>query len=60
MGQIFANAITRDGELADWSPFFLVFRATHPSNAERIRFANTYHPWDQGQPLSYGNVCKPG
>ena len=47
MGQIFANAVTRDGELSDWSPFFLVFRATHPSNAERIRFSNTYHPWDR-------------
>jgi len=41
---IFANKITRDGELSDWSTFFLIFRATHPSNADRIRFSNYYHP----------------
>jgi Zn-dependent protease with chaperone function len=39
----------------DW--FRLVFRATHPSPAERIRFANTYHPWSEGKPLRYGDVC---
>ena len=42
----------------DWDTFFLIFQATHPSCAERIRFANNYKPWEQGAPLVYGNVCK--
>jgi STE24 endopeptidase len=41
----------------DWDTFFLVFEATHPSNAVRINFANTYKPWEQGKSLVYGNVC---
>jgi STE24 endopeptidase len=59
MAEIFANEIARDGEPADSDTFFLVFRASHPSRAERIRFANDYHPWEDGKPLVYGNVCKP-
>ena len=42
----------------DWGTFFLVFEATHPSIRERIEFANTYKPWEQGTPLMYGAVCK--
>ncbi len=41
----------------DW--FFLTFRATHPSLAERIAFANDYKPWEKGEKLVYGDVCKP-
>lgn len=41
----------------DW--FFYLFRATHPSLGDRIRFANTYRPWETGQPLVYGDVCAP-
>lgn len=29
------------------------FRATHPSIADRIEFANTYHPWTAGRPSRY-------
>jgi len=43
----------------EWDAFFLTFRATHPSAGERICFANTYKPWEQGVPLAYGDVCKP-
>ena len=43
----------------EWDTFFLIFQATHPSVAQRIEFANTYKPWEQGNPLVYGNVCKP-
>jgi STE24 endopeptidase len=57
MGELFSNYITRDHEVADWDTFFRIFRATHPSNAERIRFANTYHPWVEGKPLVYGYIC---
>jgi Zn-dependent protease with chaperone function len=59
MGELFANEITRHDELADWDTFFLIFRATHPSNADRVGFANAYQPWEQGQPLVYGDVCRP-
>jgi STE24 endopeptidase len=41
----------------DWGTFFLIFQATHPSIRERIEFANSYKPWEQGAPLVYGNVC---
>jgi STE24 endopeptidase len=29
---------------------YKIFRASHPSAGERIDFANTYHPWRNGQP----------
>jgi STE24 endopeptidase len=46
-------------ELApDWGTFFLIFQARHPSIRERIEFANSYKPWEQGAQLVYGNVCK--
>jgi hypothetical protein len=41
-----------------WDTFFLISQATHPSVAQRIEFANSYRPWEQGIPLVYGNVCK--
>jgi Zn-dependent protease with chaperone function len=43
---------------ADYDWFFETFRATHPSLAERIRFANDYKPWEKGEKLVYGDVCK--
>lgn len=42
----------------DWDIFYLIFRADHPSIRVRIKFANSYKPWEQGAPLVYGNVCK--
>ncbi len=29
------------------------FRLDHPSLGDRITFANTYHPWDEGKPGRY-------
>jgi STE24 endopeptidase len=58
MAQIEANYIARDHDSPDWDTFSLIFRATHPSDADRIRFANSYHPWAEGQPLVYGDVCR--
>lgn len=52
-----AAYITRGHNAPDWDTFFLIFRATHPSDGDRIRFANAYKPWEQGKPLVYGNVC---
>jgi STE24 endopeptidase len=43
----------------EYDPFFYYFRATHPSLGDRIRFANEYKPWEKGEPLVYGNICKP-
>ncbi|HEX3674430.1 MAG TPA: M48 family metalloprotease [Rhizomicrobium sp.] len=58
LAQIEAAYITRDHDSPDWDTFFLIFRATHPSDADRIRFANDYHPWEEGKPLVYGDVCR--
>jgi len=42
-------------------PHWLVrlWRASHPTLGERIDFCNEYRPWEQGQPLQYGNLFKP-
>jgi len=56
---VFARDASSGDVAADWDTFFLIFQATHPSVAQRIEFANTYKPWEQGKPLVYGNVCKP-
>jgi len=37
---------------------YTLFRASHPSLAERIEFANDYRPWEKGQPLRYGDLFK--
>ena len=58
MAEMEVQYIKRDHVTPEWDMFFLIFRATHPSNGERIRFANIYHPWLEGQPLVYGNVCR--
>jgi Zn-dependent protease with chaperone function/catechol 2,3-dioxygenase-like lactoylglutathione lyase family enzyme len=55
---LFAGWITKDGAVADYDLFFKLFRQTHPSLAERIRFANTYRPWEKNEPLVYGSVCR--
>jgi Zn-dependent protease with chaperone function len=35
--------------------FYTIFLGSHPSLADRIEFANTYHPWTTGAPLVYGD-----
>ena len=39
-------------------PLYMLLRASHPSLAERIEFANDYRPWEQGEPLRYGSLFK--
>jgi Zn-dependent protease with chaperone function len=39
--------------------FYTLWRGSHPSLASRIEFANTYHPWLDGQPLRYGAYFRP-
>jgi Zn-dependent protease with chaperone function len=43
-----ALAVPRPG------PLYVLWRASHPPLGERIDFANTYHPWREGAPLTYG------
>jgi STE24 endopeptidase len=38
----------------DPTPFYRVFRASHPSLGDRIRFCNAYRPWERGEPLVHG------
>jgi STE24 endopeptidase len=45
--------------VVDYYWFFEVFRANHPSDAERIRLANTWRPWESGQASRYDSVCDP-
>jgi Zn-dependent protease with chaperone function len=42
------------------SPFETLWRATHPSIGERIKYCNDYHPWTEGQPLLFGAYFRPG
>ncbi len=57
-----ASAFVRlqDENLANPRPSFLhmLRRGSHPSIGERIDFANSYRPWDAGQPLRYGRLFR--
>jgi Zn-dependent protease with chaperone function len=35
-----------------------VFFDTHPSQADRVRFGDSYRPWELGRPGVYDRVCK--
>jgi STE24 endopeptidase len=50
----------QEDNLANPRPHWLVrlFRASHPTLAERIEFANTYRPWETGQPLTYEHLLR--
>jgi len=47
--------------LANPDPGWLykLWRLSHPSLAERIRFCNEYKPWETGQPLKYEKYIRP-
>jgi STE24 endopeptidase len=40
----------------DPGPLYRFWRAWHPVLADRIRFANTYRPWEMGKALKYGGL----
>ena len=46
--------------LANPNPAWLikVFEYSHPTLGERIEFANTYRPWEHGEPLVYESHFK--
>ncbi len=56
--ELFAGWAKGDTQPADFNTFFQLFRQTHPSLGDRIRFANNYKPWEKGEPLAYGEVCR--
>lgn len=37
---------------------YKIFRESHPPLGERIDFANSYRPWETGQPLKYGHLFR--
>jgi Zn-dependent protease with chaperone function len=39
-------------------PLYQLWRSRHPPIAERIEFANTYRPWETGQPLTYADYFR--
>jgi Zn-dependent protease with chaperone function len=56
---LFAGSATQHRRTVEWDTFQIIFYANHPSDGDRIRFANSYQPWAQGKPLVYGDICKP-
>jgi len=50
----------QEDNLGNPRPHWLVklWRASHPTLAERIEFCNTYKPWEQGQPLAFQHLFK--
>ena len=46
--------------LANPNPAWLIkiFEYSHPTLGERIEFANTYRPWEHGEPLAYESQFK--
>jgi STE24 endopeptidase len=56
---MFAGFATHHLRTPEWDWFQRIFRASHPSDGDRIRFANSYRPWVEGKPLVYAGVCKP-
>jgi Zn-dependent protease with chaperone function len=51
--QMLASWASDKNRVTEWSAFFKLFRASHPSDVTRIQFSNTYHPWLEGKPLVY-------
>jgi Zn-dependent protease with chaperone function len=57
-GEMLSHYAAGKGRVPEYSTFFALFRATHPSDAERIRLSNTYRPWVTGEPLRYSSDFK--
>jgi STE24 endopeptidase len=45
-------------KLNEYYWFYRIWRANHPSQADRVRLAYDYRPWRSGGRLVYGNVCR--
>ncbi len=44
-------------KLNEYYWFYRIWRANHPSQADRVRLANTYRPWNSGGRVVYEGVC---
>ncbi len=55
-----ALASLQDENLAHPRPgvVFVLLRSWHPPIAERIEFVNGYRPWENGEPLTYGDYFR--
>jgi hypothetical protein len=45
-------------KLNEYYWFYRIWRANHPSQADRVRLANTYRPWTGGGRVVYERVCR--
>jgi Zn-dependent protease with chaperone function len=59
-----AAVLAREASSSPWRLheyywFFRVFRATHPSDAERVRLALSYRPWNRHRAGDYAELCRP-
>jgi len=55
---MFAGFEQTNLESPDPGWFALATRWNHPPAAQRIAFANGYHPWLEGKPLKYAAECR--
>lgn len=51
----FAKSVRDNLEVPRPYRWVSLLRASHPTLADRIEFANTYRPWETGEPLRYGD-----
>lgn len=54
---VLARSNAKGLNVVEYYPFYEVFRATHPSDAERVRLANAWRPWEAGRTGRYGAEC---
>lgn len=55
-----ALSLLQNENLAHPKPgvLFVLWRSWHPPIAQRIKFANSYRPWETGQSLTYGGYFR--
>jgi Zn-dependent protease with chaperone function len=39
-------------------PIYMLWRGSHPALGDRVDFANSYRPWDRGEPLRYSRYFR--
>jgi STE24 endopeptidase len=59
-----AAVLAREASSSPWRLheyywFFRIFRATHPSDADRVRLALSYRPWNSPRAGDYEELCRP-
>ena len=58
LGEWQAAMAKRPWAMNVYDPFFELIFANHPSQADRVRLANDYRPWEHGRPGVYDRICK--